>query len=92
MLRRKPIRHFTNDLDKSWTADDFLDLVVWYEATERIFGFQLCYDRYDEPGLARVGSHTAGCEPMETGHRGPEGLPSCNAAMISPGVRWFVSS
>jgi hypothetical protein len=49
MLRRKPIRHLTNDLDKSWTADDFLDLVVWYEAAERIFGFQLCYDRYDEP-------------------------------------------
>jgi hypothetical protein len=49
MLRRKLIRHFTNDLDKSWTADDFLDLVVWYESTGKMFGFQLCYDRHDRP-------------------------------------------
>ena len=46
MLRRKPIRHFTNDLDKSWTADDYLDLVIWYEVSGQMYGFQLTYDRY----------------------------------------------
>ena len=33
-------------MDKSWTVDDYFDLVVWYEPTEEMFGFQLCYDRF----------------------------------------------
>lgn len=46
MLRTRPIRHFSNDLDKSWTVDDCLDLVIWYDATGDMYGFQLCYDRF----------------------------------------------
>ncbi|OAI56366.1 hypothetical protein AYO49_00760 [Verrucomicrobiaceae bacterium SCGC AG-212-N21] len=49
MLRTAPIRRFSNDLDKSYTADNYMDLVVWYESSGEVHGFQLCYDRYDRP-------------------------------------------
>jgi hypothetical protein len=49
MLRAAPIQRFHNDLDKSYSADDYLDLVVWYEFSGEVHGYQLCYDRFDAP-------------------------------------------
>src|SRR6187431_1851269 len=49
MLRTAPIRRFSNDLDKSFTADNYMDLVVWYDPNGEVHGFQLCYDRHDNP-------------------------------------------
>lgn len=46
MLTTRPVQHFSNDLDKSFSIDDYLDLVVWYEPMGQMHGFQLCYDRY----------------------------------------------
>jgi hypothetical protein len=49
MLRTRPIRRFCNDLDKSLTVDDYFDLVVWYEPSGEVHGFQLSYDRWENP-------------------------------------------
>lgn len=51
MLKTRPIRHFTNDLDKRWMSDDYFDLVVWYDGEGGVYGFQLSYDR---PGRERA--------------------------------------
>ena len=45
MLLNKPIKPVARDLDRRWMADDYFDLIVWYEAGERLHGFQLCYDK-----------------------------------------------
>lgn len=30
---------------RRWFADDFFDLIVWYDPDERLDGFQLCYNK-----------------------------------------------
>ncbi len=30
---------------RRWFCDDFFDLIVWYDESNKIFGFQLCYDK-----------------------------------------------
>ncbi len=38
-----PLRH------RRWFADDFFDLIVWYDPDGRLDGFQLCYNKsFDE--------------------------------------------
>jgi hypothetical protein len=45
MLINVPITSAKPDLDRRWIADDYFDLVVWYESDQKIHGFQLCYDK-----------------------------------------------
>lgn len=45
MLENQPIKHVANDLDRRWMSDDYFDLIVWYEPSGAIHGFQLCYER-----------------------------------------------
>ena len=45
MLTNRPIRPTAHDLDRRWMADEYFDLIVWYETGDRIHGFQLCYDK-----------------------------------------------
>jgi hypothetical protein len=45
MLRNKPIRSVQGDSDRRWLSDDYFDLIVWYDSTQQIQGFQLCYDK-----------------------------------------------
>lgn len=33
------------DYRRSWMADDYFDLIVWYEPSNAIHGFQLCYGK-----------------------------------------------
>ena len=30
---------------RRWFADDYFDLIVWFDESDDIFGFQLCYDK-----------------------------------------------
>jgi len=30
---------------RRWFADDYFDLIMWYEKSGEILGFQLCYDK-----------------------------------------------
>ena len=33
------------DYRRSWMSDDYFDLIVWYEPSNAIHGFQLCYGK-----------------------------------------------
>ena len=70
MLTNQPIRPVKNDLDRRWIYDDYFDLIVWYESSGRIHGFQLCYDK---EGLERAltwipsrGFHHSGIDSGES--------------------------
>jgi hypothetical protein len=43
------VRQHPGDRRRRWFCDNYFDLVVWYEPTEEIFGFQLSYDRLGKP-------------------------------------------
>jgi hypothetical protein len=45
MLAREKKTAICGDYKRSWMSDDYFDLVVWYERSNAIHGFQLCYDK-----------------------------------------------
>ena len=40
--KKKPVR---GDFKRSWMSDEYFDLIVWYERSNAIHGFQLCYGK-----------------------------------------------
>ncbi len=44
LAREKKVKP-SGDYKRSWMSDDYFDLIVWYEASNAIYGFQLCYDK-----------------------------------------------
>ena len=44
MLQELQVGQAPGELHRRWFRDDYFDLIVWY-ASDRIAGFQLCYDR-----------------------------------------------
>jgi hypothetical protein len=51
MLCEKSTRPTQSGFARRWLADDYFDLIVWYEPGGGIHGFQLCYDK---PGRERA--------------------------------------
>lgn len=51
MLQEKSARPTQSGFARRWLADDYFDLIVWYEPGGGIHGFQLCYDK---PGRERA--------------------------------------
>ena len=51
MLANTPRKPVAGDRDRRWIADEYFDLIVWYEDDQTIHGFQLCYDK---PGRERA--------------------------------------
>jgi hypothetical protein len=45
MLAREKKTPIRGDYKRSWMSDEYFDLVVWYERSNAIHGFQLCYDK-----------------------------------------------
>jgi hypothetical protein len=45
MLREAPSKERAADGNRRWFADDFFELMVWYDERSNAEGFQLCYDR-----------------------------------------------
>lgn len=45
MLSREKRQAVRGDYRRSWMSDDYFDLIVWYESTNAIHGFQLCYGK-----------------------------------------------
>ena len=39
------VRQVRNEGPRRWFADSYFDLVVWYDDSDNIIGFQLCYDK-----------------------------------------------
>ena len=46
LLELKEVRQIKGEGVRRWFSDRDLDLIVWYE-TNKIIGFQLCYDKSD---------------------------------------------
>jgi hypothetical protein len=57
MLARKKKENVRDDYKRSWMSDDYFDLIVWYEPSNAIHGFQLCYGK---PQLERALTWLAG--------------------------------
>jgi len=50
MLREENnVRQIEGDPRRRWFADEYFDLIVWFEPDGSIWGFQLCYDREFKP-------------------------------------------
>jgi len=50
MLREeKNVRQAEGEPPRRWFADNFFDLIVWFDKDGSIWGFQLCYDREYKP-------------------------------------------
>jgi hypothetical protein len=43
----KDVRQVPGDARRRWFGDDYFDLIIWYEPSGAIKGFQLCYDKGD---------------------------------------------
>jgi hypothetical protein len=45
MFDRALKKRVPGDYDRRWLTDDYFDLIVWYTASDAIYGIQLCYDK-----------------------------------------------
>src|ERR1700730_17857431 len=45
MLTRARKTRIRGDYNRRWMSDDYFDLIVWYERSNAIHGFQLCYGK-----------------------------------------------
>lgn len=48
MLAKERKVKVRGDYRRSWMADDYFDLIVWYEPSNAIHGFQLCYGKPEQ--------------------------------------------
>ena len=51
MLTKEDKVKVRGDYRRSWMSDEYFDLIVWYEPSNAIHGFQLCYGK---PGGERA--------------------------------------
>jgi hypothetical protein len=92
MLReQRNVRQVPGENFRRWFTDENLEIVVWYEQADAIFGFQICYDPRNEPRaltwtLKRGFSHAAidNGDDKPTSNRTPVLSPCGNydAAML----------
>jgi len=45
----KGIKSYENEPKRRWFFDHDIDLTVWFDETEEIVGFQICYDKPHNP-------------------------------------------
>lgn len=52
MLAEVKVAQKEENYRRRWFEDDFFELIVWFDSSDAIHGFQLCYPRYgDERAL-----------------------------------------
>ena len=44
----KDVAQIPGEARRRWFADDFFDLIVWYDENDNVSGFQLCYDKEED--------------------------------------------
>ena len=84
MLDRETKRNIRGDYKRSWMSDEYFDLIVWYERSNAIHGFQLCYGKpYQERALTwlvrRGFTHT----DIDSGEDTPE--RNCTPILVPDG-------
>jgi hypothetical protein len=61
------------DYRRSWMSDDYFDLIVWYEPSNAVHGFQLCYGKPDsERALTWLRNRGFGHSRIDSGEEQPE--------------------
>ncbi len=48
MLRDTPIRQVPGDLPRKWMMDGEMELILWFDEQQHLFGFELVYDRFGD--------------------------------------------
>lgn len=87
MLRETPnVRQIPGEPPRRWFADEFFDLIVWFDADGYVNGFQLCYDREFHP-RALTWTKTAGYthNAIDDGDS-PSGLHKSSPVLVSDGL------
>jgi hypothetical protein len=79
MLENAPRRPVDHDHDRRWIADEYFNLIVWYEPDGAIHGFQLCYDK---PGRERALTWTREHGFQHTAIDSGESRPTANRTPI----------
>ena len=73
MLKREKRKSVRDDYKRTWMSDDYLDLIVWYETSNAIHGFQLCYGKPDdERALTWLKNRGFGHTKIDSGEDAPE--------------------
>lgn len=49
LKEEKKVRQIEGDPRRRWFADEYFDLIVWFDKDDSFWGFQLCYDREHKP-------------------------------------------
>jgi hypothetical protein len=57
------IRQIPGELRRRWFSSNEFDLIVWFSDDERLFGFELCYDKHGNERSIRW-SHSGGFQHM----------------------------
>ncbi len=79
MLANTPRKPVAGDRDRRWIADEYFDLIVWYDDEQTIHGFQLCYDK---PGRERALTWTRAGGFQHTAIDSGETRPTANRTPI----------
>jgi hypothetical protein len=73
MLSRETRQAVRNDYKRIWMSDDYFDLIVWYEPSNAIYGFQLCYGKPEsERALTWLKTRGFSHAKIESGEDDPE--------------------
>ena len=79
MLANTPRKPVAGDRDRRWIADEYFDLIVWYDADQTIHGLRLCYD---QPGRERALTWTRAGGFQQTAIDSGESRPTANRTPI----------
>ena len=68
LVELKNVRQVEKEGIRRWFSDEFFDLIVWYDYSNNIDGFQLCYDKdNDERALTWMTDGGFRHDRIETG-------------------------
>jgi len=72
MLREVTSTQSAVEPNRRWFADDFFELIVWYDEMSNVEGFQLCYDRgHRERALTWTKAYGLRHEAVDDGESSP---------------------
>jgi hypothetical protein len=72
MLTKEEKVKIRGDYCRSWMSDDYFDLIVWYEPSNAIHGFQLCYGKPFERALTWLKTRGFTHAKIDSGEDDPE--------------------
>ena len=76
----KDVKSYDKEPKRRWFFDHDIDLTVWFDETEKIVAFQICYDKLKDPHAFtwrdKTGYHHHKIDDGErTGTIAPKGIP-----------------